>query len=94
MRGRAYRRSMRKTKDIRLRKIIKGRRYTLHAGYISYDWVDGEFVPIHGDYIRYPKHSNMQKYLKRQSKRKVRRSSLLLQGNNYRKVMEYRWEFY
>lgn len=28
MRGKAYRRSMRKTKDIRLRKIIKGRRYT------------------------------------------------------------------
>ena len=55
MRGRAYRRSMRKTKDIRLRKIIKGRRYTLYAGYIPFDWVDGVWVPTYGDYIRYPK---------------------------------------
>ena len=94
MRGKAYRRRMRKTKDIRLRKIIKGRRYTLHAGYIPYDWVDGVWVPTDGDYIRYPKNSNMQKYLKKQSKRKVRRSKLPLQGNNYRKVMEYRWKFY
>jgi hypothetical protein len=93
MRGRAYRRSMQKQKDIRLRKIIAECRYTPHAGYIRYGIVGEVFQPM-GDYIRYPKNSNMQKYLKRQSKRKVRRSELVLQGNNYRKVMEYRWEFY
>ena len=93
MRGRAYRRSMKENKDIRLRKIIAECKYTPHAGYIPYGWVDGLFQPI-GDYIRYPKHSNMQKYLKRKSRRAVRRSHLTLQGNNYRKVIEYRWEFY
>lgn len=93
MRGKAYRRRMQTKKDIRLRKIIAERRYTPYAGYIHYSWVDGVWQPI-GDYIRYPKNSNIQKYLKRQSKRKVRRSELALQGNSYRKCMEYRWEFY
>ena len=93
MRGKAYRRSMQKTKDIQLRKIITECKYTPHAGSIHYGWVDGEWQSI-GDYIRYPKNSNMQKYLKRQSKRKVRRTELLPNGNGYRKCMEYRWEFY
>ena len=93
MRGRAYRRAMQETKERRLRKIITECRYTPHAGYIHYGWVDGVWQPI-GDYIRYPKNSNMQKYLKRQSNRKVRRTELLPNGNGYRKCMEYRWQFY
>lgn len=93
MRGRAYRRAMDDVKERRLRKIIAECRYTPHAGYIHYGWVAGVWQPI-GDYIRYPKNSNMQKYLKRQSKRKVRRTELLPKGNGYRKCMEYQWEFY
>ena len=93
MRGKAYRRSMQEKKDIRLRKILAECRYTPNAGYIQYGWVDGVWKPVKG-YVQYPKNSNMQKYLKKQSKRKVRRGKLPLQGNNYKKVMEYRWEFY
>ena len=93
MRGNAYRRSMKENKDIRLRKILTECRYTPNAGYIQYGWVDGVWKPLK-EYIQYPKHSNMQKYLKRKSRRAVRRSDLALQGNNYRKVIEYRWEFY
>ena len=93
MRGRAYRRHMEAKKDIRLRKILTECRYTSHAGYIQYGWVDGEFKPVK-EYIQYPKNSNMQKYLKRKSRRTVRRSEVTLQGNSYRKCMEYRWEFY
>jgi hypothetical protein len=93
MRGRAYRRSMEEKKERRLRKIITECRYTPHAGYIHYGWVEGVWTPI-GNYIRYPKNSNMQKYLKRQSKRRIRRSDQALQGNSYRKYMEYWWRFY
>jgi hypothetical protein len=93
MRGKAYRRSMKEKKDIRLRKIITECKYTPSAGYIQYDWVAGAWKPVK-EYVQYPKNSNMQKYLKRKSRRAVRRSNLALQGNNYRKVIEYRWEFY
>jgi hypothetical protein len=93
MRGKAYRRSMKEKKDIRLRKIITECKYTPSAGYIQYDWVAGAWQPVK-EYVQYPKNSNMQKYLKRKSRRAVRRSNLALQGNNYRKVIEYRWEFY
>jgi hypothetical protein len=93
MRGKAYRRSMKEKKDIRLRKIITECKYTPNAGYIQYGWVGSMWKPVK-EYVQYPKNSNMQKYLKRKSRRAVRRSNLALQGNNYRKVIEYRWEFY
>ena len=84
---------MKKKKDSRLRKILTECKYTPSAGYIQYDWVDGVCKPVK-EYVQYPKNSNMQKYLKRKSRRAIRRSNLALQGNNYRKVSEYRWEFY
>lgn len=90
MRGYAYRRTMKAKKD---RKILIDCRYTPHAGYVEYGWVDGVWQPVR-EYIQYPKNSNMQKYLKRQSNRKVRRSEAVPNGNSYRKCMEYRWQFY
>ena len=83
---------MQEKKDIRLRKIIAECKYT-HNAYIRYDWIEGIWSPD-GNYIRYSKNSNMQKYLKRKTRRAVRRSELILQGNSYRKYVEYSWEFY
>jgi hypothetical protein len=93
MRGRAYRRTVKAKKDRRLRRILHDCRCTPYAGYIRYDWIDGVRQPV-GDYIRYPKHSNMQKYLKRLSNRTVRRSKTFPRGNAYRKCIEYRWQFW
>lgn len=93
MRGNAYRRAMRAKKDRRLRKILSDCRDTPHAGSVEFGWVDGAWQPVK-EYIQYPKNSNMQKYLKRQSNRKVRRSEAFPNGNSYRKCMEYRWQFY
>ena len=93
MRGYAYRRTMKEKKDRKLRKILNDCRYTTHAGRIEYGWADGVWQPVK-EYIQYPKNSNMQKYLKRQSNRKVRRSKAFPNGNSYRKCMEYRWQFY
>lgn len=69
MRGKAYRRDMEAKKDRRLRKIITKCRCTPSVGYIEREWVDGVLQPV-GDHIRYPKNSNIQKYLK--SKRGAR----------------------
>ena len=93
MRGYAYRRTMKEKKDRKLRKILNDCRYTPHAGRIEYGWADGVWQPVK-EYVQYPKNSNMQKYLKRQSNRKVRRSDPFPNGNGYRKCMEYQWQFY
>jgi hypothetical protein len=84
---------MRAKKDRRLRKILNDCCYTPHAGSAEFGGVDGAWQPVK-EYIQYPKNSNMQKYLKRQSNRKVRRSEAFPNGNSYRKCMEYRWRFY
>lgn len=93
MRGKAYRRDMRDKKDRRIRKIISNCHCKPSAGSITHAWVGGVWKPV-GDYVRYPKNSNIQKYLKRQTKRKVRRSEPFPNGNSYRKCIEYRWQFW
>ena len=93
MRGKAYRRDMQDKKERRLREIISHRHSGPLVGYIPCEWNDGVCQPA-GDYIRYPKNSNIQKYLKRQSKRKVRRSEPFKNGNSYRKCTEYKWQFW
>lgn len=96
MRNRSYRREMKLEKDKRLRKIINEctrYRYAPHIGYIDWDYVDGVWQPV-GKYIKYPKNSVKQKFLKRQSNRKVRRSDISTKGNGYRKCSEYWWIMY
>ena len=93
MRGKAYRRDMEAKNDRRLRKIITECRCTPIVGCIERELVDGVLQPV-GDHIRYPKNSNIQKYLKRQTRRKVRRSAPFQNGNSYRKCIEYKWQFW
>ena len=93
MRGKAYRRDMENKKERRLRKIIAKRHSGPLVGYIPHEWIDGVWQPL-GDYIRRPKNSNIQKYLKRQLRRKVRRSDPFPNGNSYRKCIEYKWQFW
>lgn len=93
MRGKVYRRAMKSRKQARLREIIGVYHGGPRVGYIAHSWIEGEWQPK-GAYIRYPKNSNIQKHLKRQSKRKVRRSESFQNGNSYRKCIEYRWQFW
>lgn len=93
MRGKAFRRDMQNKKDRRLRETIVQCRCKPSAGSITHAWIDGIWQPV-GDYIKYPKNSNIQKYLKRQTKRKVRRSEPFPNGNSYRKCIEYQWQFW
>ena len=92
MRGRDYRRMMDAKKERRLIEIVTSHGSLPRAGYIRCGWVDGVWQPI-GNHVKLPQNSNKQKYLKRQSRRMVRRSEPFANGNSYRKCMEYRWHF-
>ena len=92
MRGRDYRRRMNAKKERRLKTILTTYCRVPRAGYVECDWVEGEWKPV-GKYIKRPKNSHKQKFLKRESRRLVRRSEPFPNGNSYRKCMEYRWHY-
>ena len=68
--GSAYRREMRIRKNDALMRIVT-RRYVPHAGYIDYGF-DGDTLLHSGKYIKYPKNSNCQRWMKRETSRKFR----------------------
>ena len=87
--GKAYRRAMgEKHRDERMR-IAKRTRLS-PAGYVDWAEVDGKYQPV-GKYVKYPRNSAAQQYLKRCSGKAVRRRRELFQGNQYRKCFDYQW---
>jgi len=89
---RKYRRYMNAVKDKRLRKILNYG-YIPHAGWVEHDFVDGEHVCV-GRYIKYPRNSNAQRFLKRYSNRIVRKSPISRKGAGYKKLFDYWWSLY
>ncbi len=80
---------MKKRKDRRLRNIIRQGGYFPYRGYIDWDFVDGVWQEV-GKYIKYPKNSNRQQYLKRTGNHIVRRyPDLPHKGNLSRRVFDY-----
>lgn len=93
-RGLEYRRRMRRKKNKRRRDIIKTCGYYPPAGWLDYEWVDGVYTEI-GTHIKYPRDSNAQRFLKRESNKRVRRyKGDIHKGNSYRKLFDYWWELY
>lgn len=92
--GRLYRRRKEQEKSDRLLAIIQTARYGPHRGYVDWDF-QGKTLLHTGKYIKYPKNSKCQRWLKRVSSKKVRVCRNLPQkGNGYRKVFDYWWEMY
>jgi hypothetical protein len=91
--GACYRRQMRFCKNDRL-MVIVGRHYIPHAGYI--DWgFDGKTLLHSGKYIKYPKNSNCQKWMKRETSRRIRNCKCAPpKGNFYRRLFDYWWTMY
>lgn len=89
--GRAYRRETRKRKKEKLMCIMTyGNKPGI--GYTEWGWKDGVYQPI-GNYIKFPKNSNRQTFLKTYSNRKVRRyKGDIRNGNSYRRHFDYAWE--
>lgn len=92
--GRQYRRRKGLEKSDRLLAIIQKARYGPHRGYV--DWgFEGRTLLHTGKYIKYPKNSSCQRWLKRVSSKKVRAYPYLpKKGNGYRKVFDYWWMLY
>ena len=80
-------------KNDRLLRIIR-RHYIPHAGYIDYGF--DSFTLLHsGKYIKYPKNSNFQRWMKRLTSKKCRRNEELFgKGNQYRRLFDYWWTIY
>ena len=92
--GRQYRRRKEQEKSDRRLTIIRLSGYAPHRGYVNRDF-EGRTLLHTGNYIKYPKNSKRQQYLKRMSSKKVRVCPCLPQkGNGYRKVFDYWWTMY
>ena len=84
---------MRIRKNDALMRIVT-RRYVPHAGYIDYGF-DGDTLLHSGKYIKYPKNSNCQRWMKRETSRKFRNcQDLPRKGNYYRRLFDYWWTLY
>lgn len=92
--GRRYRRRKGLEKSDRRLAITQLSGYAPHRGYV--DWgFEGKTLLHTGKYIKYPKNSKCQRWLKRVSGKKVRAyPHLPPKGNGYRKVFDYWWSLY
>jgi len=92
--GRAYRRQMRIRKNDALMRILSYGGYAPHRGYI--DWgFNGQTLLHSGKYIKYPKNSNCQSWMKRETSRRMRKClAVSHKGNYYRRLFDYWWTLY
>ena len=91
--GDAYRREMKIQKNDRLMRIVV-RKYIPHAGYVDYGF-EGRTLLHSGKYIKYPKNSKCQRWIKRETSRRMRKcQGLPPKGNQYRRLFDYWWELY
>ena len=92
--GRQYRRRKGQEKSDRRLAIVQLSGYAPHRGYVDRGF-EGRTLLHTGKYIKYPKNSKCQRWLKRVSSKKVRSCPCLpRKGNGYRKVFDYWWSLY
>lgn len=82
MRDRAYRRDVKQKSHNHRLKIITSCGFKTPIGYLD------------GEYIKFPKNSNKQRYHKKCSNKKIRQVNIHLKGNEYRKHYEYQYRVY
>ena len=91
---RRVRRIVKVRKNDNLLKIINYGGYAPHRGYI--DWGFHRRTLLHsGKYIKYPKNSNCQKWIKRETSRRIRNCrEVPVKSNYYRRLFDYWWTLY
>lgn len=82
--GISYRRKKKYIHYNRLKRIIKEYGFAPHIGYFG--WNDDT-------HIKYSKNSKCQKFIKKATSKKVRKSDIT-NGNQYRKLIDYWWIMY
>lgn len=77
-----------------LLRIINYGGYAPPRGYI--DWGFSGRTLLHtGEYIKYPNNSNCQRWIKRDTSRRIRRCrDVPVKGNYYRRLFDYWWTLY
>lgn len=77
-----------------LLRIINYGGYAPHRGYI--DWGFSGRTLLHtGEYIKYHNNSNCQRWIKRDTSRRIRRCrDVPVKGNYYRRLFDYWWTLY
>jgi hypothetical protein len=88
---RRLRRKHKERKERRIRKIVT-RHYVPHVGYVSGDWIDGEF--IEKPYVQRSGRSGKQRWIKRHTSRLARRRDDYPDRNGYRRLVDYWWTMY
>lgn len=84
--------NIRKTDE--LLRIINYGGYAPHRGYIDWGFC-GRTLLHTGKYIKYPKNSNCQGWIKRETSRRIRKcSDVPVKGNYYRRLFDYWWTLY
>lgn len=93
--GRSRQRRIRKIqKSDRLLQIINYGGYAPHRGYINGGF-DAQMLLHSGKHIKYPKNSNCQRWIKRETSRRIRGCrSVPMKGNFYRRLFDYWWTLY
>ena len=91
---RRMRRIMKVHKNDALLKIINYGGYAPHRGYV--DWgFNGRTLLHSGQYIKYPKNSNCQRWMKKATSRRIRNiKEVPTKGNYYRRLFDYWWTLY
>lgn len=88
------RRINRVRKNEALFKIINTGGYAPHRGYVDWEFT-GTTLLHSGAYIKYPKNSNCQKWIKRETGRRIRNcKDVPSKGNYYRRLFDYWWTLY
>lgn len=92
-RHRNRRRSSVRKNDRRLQIISYGG-YAPHLGYVDGDF-DGRTLLHSGSHIKYPKNSNCQRWIKRETSKRCRSAGgFPMKGNHYRRLFDYWWTLY
>lgn len=81
-------------KSDRLLRIVNYGGYAPHRGYI--DWkFEGRTLLHTGMYFKYPKNSSCQRWIKRETSRRIRCcEDVPSKGNYYRRLFDYWWTLY
>ncbi len=85
---------MRSRKNDALLRITNYGGYAPHVGYVEFGF-SGTTLMHSGLHFKYPKNSNCQRWIKRETSRRWRNSIYTpIKGNYYRRLFDYWWTLY
>lgn len=84
------RKLIQKHKDQRLKRIINNYGYKPRIGFVDWGFKNDGWQEV-GDHIKYPRNSNRQKWIKKETSHKLRHIKDIPLHNGYRRYIDYWW---